>query len=77
MTSTQAEEDISRLEAFTSFVGEGKTALSLDDLQEPISSFKVEGGVGGESGSESNEGIIVRMAKPKNLQRMRVGVSNE
>ena len=80
-TSVEAEEDISRLEAFTSFAGEGKTALSLDDLQEPISSFKAEGGAGGESGSESNGGDHCHdgetLAKPKNLQRMRVGVSNE
>ena len=79
-TSVGAEEDISRLEAFTSFAGEGKTALSLDDLQEPISLFKAEGGASGEGGSEGTQatgGIIVTMAKPKNLQRMRVGVSNE
>ena len=41
-TSVEAEEDISRLEAFTSFAGEGKTALSLDDLQEPSSSCKAD-----------------------------------
>ena len=29
-TSAEAEEQISRLEAFTSFAGEGKTALGLD-----------------------------------------------
>ena len=42
-TSVEAEEQISRLEAFTSFAGEGKTALGLDDLQDPISSFKSNG----------------------------------
>ena len=44
-TSVEAEEQISRLEAFTSFAGtgEGKTALSLNDLQDPISSFKFDG----------------------------------
>ena len=42
-TSVEAEEQISRLEAFTSFAGEGKTALGLDDLQDPISSFKSDG----------------------------------
>ena len=68
-TSVEAEEDISRLEAFTSFAGEGKTALSLDDLQEPISSFKAEGGAGGETvraevRATEPEGIIVTMAKP-------------
>ena len=41
--SVEAEEQISRLEAFTSFAGEGKTALGLDDLQDPISSFKSDG----------------------------------
>jgi hypothetical protein len=42
-TSVEAEEQISRLEAFTSFAGEGKTALGLDDLHDPISSFKSDG----------------------------------
>ena len=42
-TSLEAEEQISRLEAFTSFAGEGKTVLALDDLQDPISSFKSDG----------------------------------
>ena len=37
-TSVEAEEDISRLEAFTSFAGERKTALQLglDDQVVPI-----------------------------------------
>ena len=42
-TPLEAEEQISRLEAFTSFAGEGKTVLALDDLQDPISSFKSDG----------------------------------
>ena len=42
-TSVEAKEQISRLEAFTSFAGEGKTALGLGDLQDPISSFKSDG----------------------------------
>jgi hypothetical protein len=42
-TSEETEEQISRLEAFTCFAGEGKTALALDDLQDPISSFKSDG----------------------------------
>ena len=42
-TSVEAEEQISRLEAFTSFAGVVKTALGLDDLQDPISSFKSDG----------------------------------
>jgi len=42
-TSVEAEEQISRLEAFTSFAGEGKAALGLDDLHDPISSFKSDG----------------------------------
>ena len=37
------EVNASRLEAFTSFPGEGKTALGLDDLQDPVSSCKSDG----------------------------------
>ena len=51
-TSVEAEEQISRLEAFTSFAGEGKTVLSLESEERDLES---ENGEESEvSGSESD-----------------------
>ena len=51
-TSVEAEEQISRLEAFTSFAGEGKTVLSLESEERDLESENGE--VSEVSGSESD-----------------------
>jgi hypothetical protein len=42
-TATEAEEEVTRLEVFTSYGGDGKTHLGLADLTETMGSLKADG----------------------------------